>query len=366
MKILQITYSLTSGGAERLVVDLSNQLSINNEVTLLTVLNDEIGNNGFYKKYLSKNINYICLKENPGFRLKKVINIYKAIKKISPNVVNIHGAGLLYYLSFSILFNRKPRYFETLHTDASDIFYNWKSKLASLFFKFNFIKMITISYNNKIGLEKISNIKNSTLIYNGRSKPEISSEINEVKQEISSLKNSENDIVFIHIGRCSNEKNQKMLIKVFNKLYKQGLGFVLLIIGEGFDTAEGNEIRNMANSNINFLGTKQNVADYLEVSDAFCLSSIFEGMPISLIEAFACACVPICTPTSGSSEFIIDGENGFISKDFSEDAYLQAVERFVKLKSTINPEVLKQTYTSNFSIEKCSNKYEHLYNTHFE
>ena len=66
------------------------------------------------------------------------------------------------------------------------------------------------------------------------------------------------------------------------------------------------------------------------LSDAFCLSSNFEGMPISLIEAFACGCPSVCTPVGGIVNCVRHGETGFLSKSLSEDDYLQAVREFLK------------------------------------
>lgn len=366
MKILQITYSLTSGGAERLVVDLSNELSKYNEVHILTILDDEIGNNGFYKSILSKNIFYHCAYENTGMNIKKLYEINRIINKINPDIVHIHGYGIIYYFAPSILLNRKPKYIETIHTSATDIFDNWYSFIGKFLFKMNLIKMVTISNNNKFVLENVINIKNSVLINNGRSTPKSTSRLEEVKFEIKNLKNNENDIVFIHIGRCAESKNQKMLIEVFNKINEKGIGFILLILGNGFDSEIGKELQKNANSNIHFLGTKLNIIDYYLSSDAFCLSSNVEGLPISLIEAFACGCVPICTPTSGSSDYIIDGVNGFISEDFSEKSYMKAVDRFINNRFNINKLKLKQTYLDAFSIEICSKAYYQLYNNNLK
>jgi len=39
-------------------------------------------------------------------------------------------------------------------------------------------------------------------------------------------------------------------------------------------------------------------------------------MPITLIEAFACGCIPVGTPVSGFNDVVTDGANGFIAKDF--------------------------------------------------
>ena len=40
------------------------------------------------------------------------------------------------------------------------------------------------------------------------------------------------------------------------------------------------------------------------LSDAFCLTSVYEGLPISLLEAISCGCVPVCTPVGGITEVV--------------------------------------------------------------
>ncbi|GAB1452030.1 hypothetical protein MASR2M47_20860 [Draconibacterium sp.] len=70
MKILQIIYSLSSGGAERFVVDLSNELAeMTNDVVLCTLRDDSQGNNGFYKSEISSKVNYINLKLKKDYDL---------------------------------------------------------------------------------------------------------------------------------------------------------------------------------------------------------------------------------------------------------------------------------------------------------
>ena len=94
-------------------------------------------------------------------------------------------------------------------------------------------------------------------------------------------------------------KNQKVLIKAFNRLSVKNKSVVLLIIGDNYDSHLGSELQQISNESIIFLGQKHNIADYYLNSDAFCLTSTNEGMPITLIEALACGCVPICTPVGG-------------------------------------------------------------------
>ena len=363
MKILQITYSLTSGGAERLVLDLSNELASNknNEVHLLTILNDTEGDNDFYKDLLSKNVQYHCANENRGINIPKVIRINRIVKKINPDIVHFHGNNIILFFLPLILFKRKFKYVETVHNSGIDLNKRWFFIIIAAIYKLNLVKMVTISDINKRGWEKILNINNTTLIYNGRSLPEKSALFDTVKSEIDALKKNEDTMVFIHVGRCAPVKNQKMLVTVFNTLYKKNQHFILLIIGDGFDSEMGKEIQEVSNPNIYYLGTKLNIIDYFLCADAFCLSSTDEGMPISLIEAFACECVPVCTPTSGSSDLILDGVNGFIAEDFSEIAYLNTIERFIEQKDNIDKNNLQKTYFDNFFMNKCVDSYQTVY-----
>jgi glycosyltransferase involved in cell wall biosynthesis len=262
------------------------------------------------------------------------------------------------------LFFRGPKYIETLHSKADAIFtFRRLSFISKLIYKSGLVALCTISEDNKKSLEKLCNINDSALIYNGRSNPIASDKLDQVKLEINSLKNANNDIVFIHIGRCFEAKNQKMLISSFNKLNELDYSFILLIIGPDFDTNYGKELKEMANpKNIFFLDAKTNITDYLFCSDAFCLSSLYEGMPITLIEAFACGCVPICTPISGAIDLIIDGVTGFISEDFTEISYIKAITRYLDNRNKIPNTRLYGLYSDKLTIEKCAKNYVDLYN----
>jgi glycosyltransferase involved in cell wall biosynthesis len=197
-------------------------------------------------------------------------------------------------------------------------------------------------------------------IYNGRAIPQPTSEYSNVKNEIQKFRDK-GDSVFLHIGTCNAAKNQKLLINVFNRIISEGDHAVLIIIGSGFDSEEGRSLKQLACNKIIFLGEKHNVSDYLLNADVFCLSSIREGMPISIIEALACGCVPICTPVGGLINTIVDGENGYLSKSGSESDYYFSVHAFLKNKDKIKKSDLINYYKGRFSIEECVRKYVSFY-----
>jgi glycosyltransferase involved in cell wall biosynthesis len=361
MKILQIKYSLVSGGAERFVVDLSNELSdMGHDVYLSTLRDDSINNNGFYKNEISEKVKYINLKLKKGFRLTNIYHIGKLIKTIKPEVVHCHQNLVNYIFPLSIVFS-KIKFFHTTHNDAPKEVNNFiEYWLRKYFFITEKVRAITISKETSKSFAKYYNSNKYTEIYNGRKTPLPSEEFWEVKKIIDNIR-SKTKIVFLHIGRFAPQKNQELLINVFNRLINEGKPIALLIIGAGFDSENGNRLKSIASNNIYFLGEKHNVVDYYLNSDAFCLSSIHEGMPITLIEALACGCTPICTPVGGICDTVNNGSTGFLSESISEEDYYNVLNLYLRQKDTINKNSLINYYNSKFSIVKCANQHIQLF-----
>ena len=92
MKILQVVYSLAPGGAERFVVDLTNQLSKSDELMLVTFLKDE----DFFLSLLSKDVNYSCLNQPRGFKINIIFLLEKIIKKFKPDIIHCHLSTIFY------------------------------------------------------------------------------------------------------------------------------------------------------------------------------------------------------------------------------------------------------------------------------
>jgi glycosyltransferase involved in cell wall biosynthesis len=361
MKILQLIYSLSPGGAERFVVDLSNELSLRgNDVTLCALLDDLHGSFGFYKQEVSGKINYVNLKIPAGLRLKNIITLYKLIKKLKPQVVHCHLNLVNYVFPLTIIFP-KIRFFNTIHSNPKNEVSNSTEYRIRRYFFSNY-KMKTVTISEETSRYFISYYKTKPFgeIYNGRAHPGPTAAYLDVKNNIQKFKDT-GSTVFLHIGSCNNAKNQRMLINVFNKIIGNGDQVVLMIIGSGFDSEEGRSLKTLACDKIIFLGEKHNVSDYLLNADAFCLSSVREGMPISLIEALACGCIPICTPVGGLIDTIKNGKTGYLSKSVSEDDYTFSIRAYLENKDEIKKEDLIQYYFNHFSIEECANKYLSLY-----
>ena len=364
MRILQVIFTLSSGGAERFVTDLTSELAEYKDcsVTLLLLKSDSIPENNFYRKELSPKVVVKSLGINKT-TFRDLLKIYKAIKSEKPDIVHYHLAGMLNILLLTILLYRKPVYIETIHSDIKAIRgYNWKDRFIKNFcFRFHLVKVCTISNYNAQQFKKYYHRECDAMIYNARRAMKPSPLFETRRKEIECLKNHPDDLVFTHIGRCCVAKNQKMLTSAFNTFIQNGYQAILLIIGDGFNSTRGKELQNNACKNIHFIGEQHDIQDYLLNSDGFCLSSKFEGMPITLIEAFACGCIPISTPVSGAIDLIKNEDNGYLSKDYTKEEYLKALENFAQHHQQIDKNDLKESFHDYFSIKSCAHQYYTLY-----
>ena len=360
MKVLQFIYTLEPGGAERFVIDLSNELAKTNDVKLYVLRDDKIGNWGFYVPEIDEKVTYTNLKIRKGVKPQIIWKFYKILKTEQPDIVHCHLNLVNYFFILSILFRRKIRFIYTIHSTAkAEVKSGVEKFIRRFFFKHSLFNPVAISDETKNSYEAYYKLKNAKLILNGRKFSGKTPFYDSVVDEISKLKPTPETLVFCHVAAYAYAKNQTMLVSAFNKLSSEGYQVILLIMGDGFENAP--ELKALAGDHIHFLGLKSNVNDYLYASDGFCLSSVYEGMPISLIEAFACGCIPVCTPVGGIINTIEQGVTGFLSQTVSEKDYVEALKQFIELRSSINKELLVSYYHKNLSIEQCALKYMNMY-----
>ena len=355
MKILELIYSLSSGGGERFIVDLSNELACRgNDVTICMLLDDNDSRLSFNLQFVAKNVKFHAMRFSSGFSLIKMKKLEDYILSEHPDIVHCH-LNVIPYVFRLAYWHREIKFFHTLHNIASEASGSkYQYFINKYFYSHNIIRPVTISAECQLSYNRYYKLNNAPCIDNGRSYIKPSNIIETVKIEVASYKTTNSTPVFIHVARCHPSKNQDLLIDVFNELNRAGYDFVLLIIGNGFDTQNGKKLKEKACSKIYFLGEKNNVGDYLLFSDAFCLTSFYEGLPISLLEALSCGVTPICTSVGGISDVITDGETGYLA-DVEIESYLNAIKRFYATK--IAKDKLIKYFTNNFSIEVCCSKY---------
>jgi glycosyltransferase involved in cell wall biosynthesis len=359
MKILQINYTASSGGIERLVIDLSNGLIDKGDITLCLTDDDRKESNSYYLSDIVSNVKYINLKTKPGLNPTTFFKIFSTIIKLKPDIVHFHTNAILAFLP-SLIY-QKPKYIHTIHNMPDKTTNKPYLKYIYKWFYKHKIQAVTISNLCQKSFIKYYGFDNAACIENGRSTLQITTENGIRKKEIIDLKGHDDDLVFIHVARCAEQKNQKLLIKTFNRLLKEGRHLILLILGDGFDHPKNQSLITDAQPGIHFLGSKTNVGDYLVHSDYFVLSSLWEGLPISLLEAISVGIVPISTPVGGVPDVINSAEIGFLSKSCEESDFYDVIIKAIENHGNICSQNLKNYFNKRFSMEECVNNYFSLF-----
>jgi glycosyltransferase involved in cell wall biosynthesis len=104
----------------------------------------------------------------------------------------------------------------------------------------------------------------------------------------------------------------------------------LVVIGGGHRESELHALAEelSIDERTHFLGIRRDVADLLPGLDVACLSSVHEGVPITLIEAMAAGLPVVATDCGSVRDLVVDGETGFVVPVGDAD---QLGERLVRL-----------------------------------
>ena len=118
-----------------------------------------------------------------------------------------------------------------------------------------------------------------------------------------------NKIVIGHVGRFSQPKNHPFLLEIFAALLKKEANAVLLLVGGGTDMQKMQAKAQTLGiaEKVRFLGIRSDVADLMQAMDVFVFPSLYEGLPVTMVEAQAAGlpCIisdqvpPECVITDG-------------------------------------------------------------------
>ena len=379
MKIIHLIPSLQIGGAEKIVLQLCNHfVSKGVHEVILCVCGGGI--NSIYSEQLDKKITLIEFERKKSlsmhnFSIRMIWEIYALwkicyiLRREKPDIVNTHLGGIFHFHVFSIFF--PYNFFHTVHSII-----NRGSKIGNLGLKgififilqklfFSFKKVIPIAVSNAVAISIKKYYKISCpVIDNGIVSLKKSKYYDEVKKNIQKLKKDNSTQIFINIGRIHPEKNQKTLINVFRSLESKNI--ILIILGgvAAEDESLQEDLMAIQARNVFFMEPKQNVGDYLSCSDFFCLSSLWEGLPLTLLEAMSMNIPVVCTPVGGIVNVIQDGVNGFLSKSTDDKDILEVIQTALRTDKKKLQEMTmkaKKDFLEKYEMSYCGNQYLNLY-----
>ena len=97
-------------------------------------------------------------------------------------------------------------------------------------------------------------------------------------------------------------------------------------------------------------------------ADIFVLSSAFEGMPITIIEALLSGVPVVSTPVCGAVD-AVDGKNGVLSDGFTTESYMAALSKVINNLAYYKTNAQKMKDSSPYTIKACAEKYLEFFKT---
>ena len=319
MKIMfYITTIERGGGAERVICNLANQFSNAGNQCIVVTSNDS------EQKYeLGKNIEYIPLTDT---RISSFIRRNWKLFRLLRKVVAEHKPDVLISFMAEPNFRTIPACAGTKTKTIISVRNDPNREYPSLIHKFLaktlFRKADFTVFQTKDAQTWFpkSIIRKSAIIKN------------QVDYRFFDEKQIEIPSNILSVGRLEPQKNHKLLIDAFSKISDK-CSDNLIIIGEGSLRAElENQIVNLGLSKRVLLpGTTDNVMKKLKSAKIFALSSDYEGLPNTLMEAMAIGlpCVSTDCPCGGPKELILNENNGLLTQVGNVDSMSAALARFL-------------------------------------
>ena len=248
---------------------------------------------------------------NPFVNLSILFRIYKIIYKEKPDVIHANSAkgGFLGRLA-SIL-------------TKSNIIY---TPHAFSYLSFSGIKRIAFFILEVVAkrwttlLLAISHSEARKAIYDlGYEKQKVSVILNSINTCMPAFNREPSDHINIRmIGRLTLQKNPLLFLEIANKLSKKFLNLRFSILGAGIHDDLATEINtylieNNLKDKVSILswGNPDISKDFIAMADIFVMTSIFEGLPYSLLEAMLSGVPCVVSNVDGNNDVIRNFENGF-------------------------------------------------------
>ncbi len=367
IKILQVpTGGLVSDGIVSCIIEYMDAMDKSDmDIRVLATNNTE-------EKILQKIKDIGCDVVSIPDRKKNIFiyfwKLYKYIKREKIDIIHVHGSSAIMSVELvaAKIAGCHIRIAHSHNTKCNN------KKLDRLFRPiFNISYTEAFACGNDAGRWMFGK-KNFTVIHNARniSKYEFNCEKRTYYRK--KLQIPENALVVGHVGRFNGQKNHEFLVKIFNELNKIDKNTYLVLVGTGasFENIK-KQVRDYGlNENVIFTGAIDNVSDYLSAFDIMLLPSLYEGLPLVVIE-WQISGLPCIISDSITRECAITSLVKYesINKDPMrwvkdiEDIDLQNREDNKKL---IRNTVKKTGYDIECEVERLKNLYINLYNSAFD
>ena len=361
-KVLIILPQLWTGGIQKVNIELAaNMKDPDIDLTILSLY--PYSGSNFDKQAEEQGIKVKYLDKKPGVDLSIIPKINRFFKEYKPDVIHINQRMTTYVL-IPMLINRIKRRMYVVHSLADKDAKGIPRKINK--FAFQHLKLIPVAVSDTC-LDSMADVydlpkERIKCIYNGV-------DTEKFKRKTPYEKMLADTCTFVTACAFRKVKNLPLLVDAFAIVHKKHPSSRLIIVGDAMEGEEymAEELKDKIASlglqnSIELPGRQDDIPAWLEKGHVYVLSSDFEGLPVSVLEAMSAALPIVTTDAGGVVDIVKDGENGFIVPVGGTAQLVDAMLKLVKHPETrLSFSQKSEELAQNYSVVKCAERYAQLY-----
>jgi glycosyltransferase involved in cell wall biosynthesis len=352
MKIVHVVYSLKMGGAEILVLQLCRvQRSNGHDVSVCTY--SSVG--PLLEVFRAEGFSVHVIGEGPVART--AMRFFRVFRNLQPDVVHCHNPAPTLQAAMAARLAGVVSIISTRHSlvappydTRAEITYN----LVSLFC--DWVVAICDATRENLCNTPLAQRNRITRIYNG---------VDKLEPCPPEDRPEKHGFTLLFVGRVVEIKDLPTMIKAVALAVPRVPGLQLWIVGDGEmrETLEALPNQLGISKNVTFWGERLDIAHFFSAADVYTMSSVSEGLPMSLLQAMSLGVPSLVTNVGGMAEVVRNAHCGLYIPVGDSAAMADAI---VELASNSDRRAVfasnaKTAYGEHFTLEQMDAAYMDLY-----
>lgn len=360
-QVLQVVLSLSPGGTERLVVEMSRRLHQRHGMAVCCL--DEPG--AWAHELLQDGIRVTALGRQPGFSPRLGRRIATMASEEGATVVHCHHYSPFVYGTLARLWRRQLRIVFTEHGRTGDGPPSPKRRVANRMLALVPSGVYAVSEDLRRHMvaegfppDRVQVIRNGV--------PLGPAADDQARREGRRRLGARPDELLIGaVGRLDPVKDLRTLLLAFAELAVSLPHARLVLIGGGPErrTIEDAVARADFRDQVTMTGHRTDVRELLPGLDIYVNSSIFEGISLTILEAMAAGLPVVATRVGGTPEVVLDGSSGFLVPSREPRAIAAALRSCAadRARARAMGAAGRQRVIEEFSIDRMVRRYAAIY-----